>query len=134
MSLPWWEVHRASETGDLDGWLARELEKQTGVVVEKDVPESNANGEGNGRVARPGGWTTVDGIVTPARAAARSNASSPPRENDADAWRAVVASAESDGTKNARCCGKRCWRARRMRGERVMRARRGRRRRCNTET
>ena len=40
----------------------------------------------------------MDGIVTPARRGALERVVAA-AENDADAWRAVVASAESDGTK-----------------------------------
>ena len=99
VSLPWWEVHRASETGDLDGWLARELEKQTGVVVEKDVPRDRT------RTAKETDASRVPEVgrrwmesLPPARRGALERVVAA-AENDADAWRAVVASAESDGTK-----------------------------------
>ena len=46
---------------------------------------SNANGEGNGRVARPGGWTTVDGIVTPRARRGALERVVAAAENDADA-------------------------------------------------
>ena len=99
VSLPWWEVHRASETGDLDGWLARELKKQTGVVVEKDVPRDRT------RTAKETDASRVPEVgrrwmesLPPARRGALERVVAA-AENDADAWRAVVASAESDGTK-----------------------------------
>ena len=101
VSLPWWEVHRASKTGDLDEWLARELEKQAGVVVDRVAARERTRA----RTAEASDGSSVPEVgrrwmesLPPARRAALERVVAA-AGNDADAWRAVVASAESDGTK-----------------------------------